>query len=38
MYIEITSIRSIILLRTLDLNCRNNGTGTLNLHLEFILE
>ena len=25
-------------LRILDLNSRNNGIGTLNLHLEFILE
>ena len=26
------------LLRILDLNGRNNGIGTLNLHLDFILE
>lgn len=26
------------MLRILDLNCRNNGIGTLDLHLEFILQ
>ena len=30
--------RRVILLRILDLNCRNNGIETLNLCLEFILE
>ena len=28
----------LYLLRILDLNCRNNGIRTLNLHLAFILE